>query len=154
MSPPLPPINLEYNNHAVPFPDSDEELALIDTMLDQPLAEVFPELGSDRGLQEMLAHFESNWGKTPLHLLLVLKPCATDNLGRWLADVVKCIVCREIMPKSLKLKNFAMANEIESCTNIICMVLCLLWLLCGFYLLASHQDVQQLSNRTVLNSTL
>ena len=91
----LPPINLDYDDHAMPFPDSNEDLTLIDTILDQLLAEVFPDPGSDRGLQEMLPHFKSNWRKTPLHLPLVLEPSATYDLGSQLADVIKCIIWQE-----------------------------------------------------------
>ena len=93
-SPLLPPINLECDAHAMPFLDphpDNEDFALIDTMLEQLLAKVNPDPGSDQGLQEMLDHFKSNLKKTPLHHSLVLEPSVTDDLGNPLAEVLKCI---------------------------------------------------------------
>ena len=80
---PLPTMNMEYNDLPMPFTDSDDE-ALLDTIMDQPPPEVFPEPGADQGLQEMLAHFESSWRKIPLDLPLALEH--------------RCIVCREVKP--------------------------------------------------------
>ena len=46
----------------------------------------------------MLACFESSWRKIPLDLPLALEHSADDDLGERLADVVRCIVCREVKP--------------------------------------------------------